>query len=496
MTMISRLMGFARDILFANLFGVSAATDAFFVAFKIPNFLRRLFAEGAFAQAFVPVLTDYKQNSQPLALKAFVDHTAGTLALLLLMMSLLGGLAAPLFVLLFAPGFVWEGDQYALAVEMLRITFPYLWFISLTAFSGAILNAYGRFAIPAITPVFLNLAMIAAALWLAPRFDQPILALAWGVLLAGVLQWLFQWPALFRLGLLPRLRWGWHDAGVRRVLKLMAPAMFSVSVVQINLLFDTLMASFLSTGSVSWLYYSDRLVEFPLGILGIAVATVILPHLSNHHAGDDKAAFSQSLDWGLKVVLLIGLPATLGLVLLAKPLVSTLFQYNEFGASDVLMSAQSLMAFACGLLAFMLIKVLVPGFTAREDTQTPVRFGFYSVLCNVVLNLLLIVPLAHAGVALATSLAAYLNAFLLLWALWKRGIYQPGQGWTVFIFRVVLASMAMSVFLLWEVDASSWLLWSGARRGMYLAGSILLAMLVYGSTLWSLGTRLRDLAAR
>lgn len=493
MTMISRLMGFARDMLIAHLFGVSAATDAFFVAFKIPNFLRRLFAEGAFAQAFIPVLTDYKLNSQPLALKDFVDKTAGTLAVLLLAVSLLGGFAAPLLILIFAPGFLWEGNQYALAVDMLRITFPYIWFISLTAFSGAILNAYGRFAIPAITPLFLNLAMIAAAVWLAPFFDEPIQALAWGVILAGLVQWLFQWPALVKLGLLPRLRWGWRNEGVRRILALMIPAMFSVSVVQINLLFDTLMASFLSAGSVSWLYYSDRLVEFPLGILGIAVATVILPHLSSHHADDDKRAFSQSLDWGLKVVLLVGVPATLGLVLLSKPLVSTLFQYNEFSASDVTMSSQSLMAFASGLLAFMFIKVLVPGFTAREDTQTPVRFGLYSVVCNVVFNLLLIAPLAHAGVALATSLAAYLNAALLLWVLWKRGIYRPGRGWPAFIIRIGVASLAMSIFLLWAVDPSSWLLWSGTERGFNLLSHILIAMLVYGGVLWVLGTRLRDL---
>lgn len=496
MTMISRLMGFARDILFANLFGVSAATDAFFVAFKIPNFLRRLFAEGAFAQAFVPVLTDYKHNGEAWALKAFIDKTAGTLALLLFAVTVFGVVAAPLFIMLFAPGFVWEGDQYALAVDMLRITFPYLWFISLTAFSGAVLNAYGRFAMPAITPVFLNLALIAAAIWLAPAFAEPMLALAWGVFGAGVVQLLFQLPVLIKLGLMPRLRWGWQDQGVRRIIKLMAPAMFSVSVVQINLLFDTLMASFLSSGSVSWLYYSDRLVEFPLGILGVAVATVVLPHLSRHHAGDDPLAFSQALDWGLKVVLLIGLPATLGLVLLSTPLVTTLFQYNEFASSDVLMSSKSLMAFACGLLAFMLIKVLVPGFTAREDTQTPVRFGVYSVLCNVVLNLVLIAPLAHAGVALATSLAAYLNACLLLLALLRRGIYLPAKGWGMFIVRVLVASSVMSGFVLWEVDPSSWAHWSGAQRSLHLALSIVLAMLVYVGSLWCVGTRLRDLSAR
>ncbi len=491
--MLSRLMGFVRDMLFANLFGVNAATDAFFVAFKIPNFLRRLFAEGAFAQAFVPVLTDYKNNASHDDLKSFVDKTAGTLTLILIALSAIGIIAAPALITLFAPGFLWEGDQYQLAVQMLRITFPYLLFISLTAFAGAILNAHGKFAVPAITPVFLNLCMIIAAIWAAPLFDQPILALSWGVFAAGVVQLSFQVPALIRLGLLPRLRWGWHDHGVRRIIKLMVPAMFSVSVVQINLLFDTLMASFLSSGSVSWLYYSDRLVEFPLGILGIALATVVLPHLSNHHATEDQAAFSRSLDWGLKLAWLVGLPATLGLVLLSQPMISTLFQYNEFGADDVQMAGKSLMAFAAGLLAFMLIKVLVPGFTSREDTQTPVRFGVYSVICNVILNIAFIIPLAHAGVALATSLSAYLNAALLLLTLIKRKIYRPNHNWWLFILRIVLASGMMSMFLLYAVDAPTWLNWSASQRGMHLAGLIGAAMLIYAFCLVLLGIRVHHI---
>ena len=493
MTMISRLMGFARDILFANLFGVNAATDAFFVAFKIPNFLRRLFAEGAFAHAFVPVLADYKSKGSHAALKLFIDRTAGSLALVLTLLSLIGIIAAPILIMLFAPGFLWEGNQYQLAVQLLQITFPYLLFISLTAFAGGILNAHGKFAIPAFTPVFLNICMIIAAIWLAPLMAEPVMALAWGVFIAGVVQLLFQIPALIGLGLMPRPRLGFKDAGVRRMMGLMLPAIFGVSVVQINLLVDTLFASFLPSGSVSWLYYSDRLVEFPIGIFGVALSTVILPHLAKNHADDDQQAFSQALDWGLKWVLLIGLPATLGLTLLAEPLLSTLFQYNEFGANDVQMAAKSLAAFSLGLLAFILIKVLVPGFTSRHDTRTPVRLGIYSMLCNLVLNLALIAPLAHAGPALATSLAAYLNAGWLLLLLIKQQIYRPIGQWWQFLLRVILANAAMGFFLYRFTEADLWLTWNLSQRSLQLALMIGLAMLVYAVALLLLGFRPRQL---
>lgn len=493
MTMISRVMGFVRDMLFANIFGVNAATDAFFVAFRIPNFLRRLFAEGAFAQAFVPVLSDYNEKGSRVALQLFIDRTAGTLGLLLLLITLAGVIAAPALIMLFAPGFLWEGSQYDLAVQMLRITFPYLFFVTLVAFAGAILNARGKFAVPALTPVFLNICMIAAAIWLAPLMAEPILALAWGVFGAGVVQLLFQTPALLRLGLLPRPRWGYRDPSVKRMLKLMLPAIFGVSVVQVNLLFGTLVASFLTSGSVSWLYYSDRLVEFPLGILGVALATVILPRLSENHAAADALAFSKALDWGLKLVLLIGLPATLGLTLLAEPLLSTLFQYNEFGSDDVRMAGKSLMAYALGLLAFMLIKVLVPGFTSRQDTQTPVRFGMHSIIANIVLNLLLVWPLAHAGIALATTLSAYLNALLLLSTLLKNRIYRPCEQWRPYMLRIVAANAIMSAFLYYFVDVKLWLDWSASQRGLHLALAIGLAIAIYSLALLLLGIRPRHI---
>ncbi|WP_026146999.1 murein biosynthesis integral membrane protein MurJ [Methylomonas sp. MK1] len=493
MTMISRIMGFVRDMLFANIFGVNAATDAFFVAFRIPNFLRRLFMEGAFAQAFVPTLADYNEKGSREALQLFIDRTAGTLAVLLMLFTVAGVIAAPLLILLFAPGFLWEGGQYELAVQMLRITFPYLFFVTLVAFAGAILNAHGKFAIPALTPVFLNICMIGAAVWISPLMEQPIMALAWGVFAAGVVQLLFQIPALARLRLLPRPRWGYQDPAVKRMLKQMLPAIFGVSVVQVNLLFGTLVASFLTSGSVSWLYYSDRLVEFPLGILGVALATVILPRLSENHAADDAMAFSKALDWGLKLVLLIGLPATLGLTLLAEPLLSTLFQYNEFGSDDVRMSGKSLMAYALGLLAFMLIKILVPGFTSRQDTQTPMRFGMYSIVANIVLSLLLAFPFAHAGIALATTLSAYLNALLLLLRLLKTRTYRPSEQWLSYILRIVAANAVMSGFLYYFVDATLWLDWNASQRGLHLGMTIGLAILIYSLTLVLLGIRPRHI---
>jgi len=495
MTMISRILGFIRDMMFARLFGVDSGTDAFFVAFKIPNFLRRLFAEGAFAQAFVPVLSDYKEQGGKAALRQFIDRTAGTLAIILMLTTITGMLAAPYLIMAFAPGFAWEGKQYDLAVQMLRITFPYLFFISSVAFAGGILNSFGKFAVPAFTPVFLNICLISAAVWLAPLMPDPIVALAWGVFIAGAVQLLFQFPALYRLGLMPRLRFGFKDSGVKRILKLMVPALFGVSITQINLLLDTLIASFLTAGSVSWLYYSDRLVEFPLGLFGIALATVILPTLSRNHAANDAVAFSKSLDWGLKLVVLIGAPASLGLMMLAEPMVSTLFQYNEFTAYDVGMAGRSLMAYSLGLLGFILVKVLVPGFTSRKDMKTPVRFGIYAMVANMLLNILLVFPLAHAGLALATSLGAFFNASLLLSALLKSKTYQPAAGWRVYLLRVILATSAMAALLYHFVDTELWLHWGLLDRAMNLALWIAIAASLYAFVLVLSGLRLKHLSS-
>lgn len=492
MTLISRMLGFVRDMLIARIFGVDLATDAFFVAFKIPNFLRRLFVEGAFAHAFIPVLADYRERGDDVALKRFLDNSAGTLALLLMLMSLAGIVLAPVLILLLAPGFAWQGSQHELAVLMLQITFPYLLFIGLVAYAGSVLNAYGQFAVPALTPVILNIGMIVAAIWLAPLMDEPVTALAWGVFAAGMLQVLLQIPVLVRLGLMPRLRVDFRDTGVKRLMNLLLPTLFSVSVTQINLLLDTLIASFLAVGSVSWLYYSDRLVEFPLGILGIAMATVILPSLAKNHVAEDAAAFSNALDWGLRLIFLVGLPATIGLMVLAEPLLSTLFQYHEFSIEDVRRAGQSLRAYALGLLAYMLVKVLVSGFTARRDMKTPVRYGIVAMLASLALNVLAW-PLAHAGLALATSLGAFINAYLLLNKLLKEKIYQPADGWGLFFLRVALAGFVMAAGLYFLVEAQWWHHWGSVERVINLLKWIIIGCAIYTACLVLTGLRLRHL---
>lgn len=500
MTLLSRVLGLVRDVVLARLLGASAGTDAFFVAFRIPNFLRRLFAEGAFNQAFVPVLSEYRTRQRDegsiAATKALIDRVAGTLGGTLALITLVGVLAAPLLIWLFAPGFGDDPQKRALAVEMLRLTFPYLFFISLTAFAGAILNTWNRFAVPAFTPVLLNLSLIGSALYLAPQFAEGrmAVALAWGVLIAGVVQLLFQLPFLARLNLMPVPRMAWRDEGVHRILRLMAPAMFGVSVSQINLLLDTVLASLLQTGSVTWLYYSDRLVELPLGVFAIAIGTVILPSLSGKHAGDDPKAFSRTLDWALKLVLLIGIPAALALAVIAEPLLATLFNHGEFGANDVLRSAESLRAYSAGLVAFMLIKILAPGYFARQDTRTPVKIGIIAMVANMALNLALIWPLQHAGLALATSLSAWLNAGLLYLGLRRGGVYLPMKGWWKHWLRLVLAGGAMAAAIYWLAQqATVWLngpLWD---RILWLGLIVVAGLAVYLLALLILGLRPRHL---
>jgi putative peptidoglycan lipid II flippase len=489
MTFLSRILGFIRDVIFARFLGADAATDAFFVAFKIPNFFRRLFAEGAFIQAFVPVLSEYKENGSQAALKTFINRTGGTLALILMLVTVVGVIAAPLFIMAFAPGFSWQGDSYDLAVQLLRITFPYLFFIASTAFAAGILNTHGQFAIPAITPVLLNICLISAAIWFAPKMDEPVIALAWGVFIAGAVQLVFQFPALWRLDLLPRLHWGFADEGVRRILKLMIPALFGVSITQLNLLLDTLIASFLTTGSISWLYYSDRLVEFPLGVFGIALATVILPSLSKRHANKQPAAFSAALDWGMRWVVLIGLPASLALLLLAEPLLATLFQYDEFTDHDVVMAARSLMAYSVGLMGFISVKILVPGFTARQDMRTPVRIGMVAIFANMLFNIILVFPLAHAGLALATALASFVNAGLLYRHLRREKIYNPIAGWGRFWLSVIVANLAMVVVLYIGVHTEEWLQADLWQRIFNLSFWIGLAIIMYFSVLALIGIR-------
>ena len=454
-TMLSRFMGLARDIIFARVIGADALADVFFVAFKIPNFFRRLFAEGAFAQAFVPVLGEYRQKGSQAAVKALIDRVTGTLGISLVALTLIIVVASPVLAAIFAPKWFFDDPaKFAATADMLRITFPYLLFISLTGVAGGILNSYDRFAVPAFTPLLLNVSLIAAALIAAPLFAEPAYALAWGVFMAGVVQLMFQLPFLHRIHMLPTPRVDWQDSGVRKILALMGPAIFGVSVSQINLLLDTMLATFLPTGSVSWLYYSDRLSELPLGVFAVAIATVILPNLSRHHAAESKQAFSETLDWALKLVLIIAVPAAAALILLAEPILVTLFFYGDvMTARDMTMATLSLRAYAVGLVAFMLIKVLAPGFFARQDMRTPVRIGVIAMVSNMVLNLLFVLPLhyyweiGHMGLAAATSVSAFLNAGLLYLFLRKHNIYSPSARWIRFFVGLLLSVAAMVAVL-------------------------------------------------
>lgn len=471
MTMISRVFGLIRDMVIANYFGAGSGADAFFVAFRIPNFFRRLFGEGAFSQAFIPVLSEYKAHQQFADVKALVDRVGGTLGIILFALTVIGVVAAPIIIYLFAFGFAYndEHEKLALASEMLRITFPYLMLISLTAFSGAVLNTYGKFAVPAFTPVLLNLSLIVCAIYLRPYLSEPVTALAWGVLIAGVAQLTYQLPYLAQINMLPLPRIDWQHEGVRRIFALMLPAMFGVSVGQINLLLDTLLASFLQDGSISWLYYSDRLLEFPLALFGITIATVILPNLSARFAEKTPDEFSRTLDWAVKMVCLFGIPASVALIYLAEPLITALFFHGELTERDVVMSAYSLQAYAFGLLGHMLVKVLAPGYFARQDTQTPVRFGIIAMVSNMVLNLILIWHMAHAGLALATSLSAFLNAGLLFFGLKRSGVYRISKGWLWLLVRIILASAVMIGLIAWlNPDTSTWYDWKFWYRMMVL----------------------------
>ncbi|QLE99414.1 murein biosynthesis integral membrane protein MurJ [Neptunomonas phycophila] len=497
MTLLSRVLGLVRDVVIANLFGATGSADAFFVAFKIPNFLRRLFAEGAFSQAFVPVLSEYRTQRTLADVQLLVNRVAGTLGAILLLVTLIAVAASPIVTAVFAPGFyMHETVKFDLASDMLRITFPYLLLISLTAFAGAILNSYERFAVPAFTPVLLNVCLIGCALFLTPIMDEPVMALAWGVLMAGAVQLCFQLPFLWHLRLLPKPRWGWQDEGVQRILMLMLPALFGVSVAQINLLLDTVLASFLQTGSVSWLYYSDRLSELPLGVFGIAISTVILPSLSRKHASQSTDSFAHTLDWAVRMILLIGLPSAVALVMLAEPLIITLFKYGAMTERDVAMSAMSLRAYGVGLLAFMLIKVLAPGYFSRQDMKTPVKIAIQAMMANMVFNLLLIFPFQHVGLAAATSMSAFLNAGLLLRGLLKEGVFVWQPGWGLYLVRLIVALLTLASVIYWlSPSVTQWLaadIWS---RAVLMGRVVGVGVVAYFAVLVGLGMRLRDIRA-
>ena len=497
MTLLSRILGLVRDVVFARMFGAMIVMDAFIVANRIPNMLRRFFAEGAFSQGFVPVMARYREQHEHADARAFVDAVAGTLGLLLFLLTLIGVVAAPLLVLIVAPGFVGEDGRFDLATAMLRFTFPYLFFVSLTAFAGGVLNTYGKFGAPAFTPVILNVVLIASALWLAPTLEEPGMALAYGVFLAGVIQLAFQVPFLAKLHAVPRPRWRPRHDGVRRVGTLMLPAIFGSSVAQINVLLGGIIASLLGVGKISLLYYSDRLMEFPLGLFGIALATVTLPYLSRQAANESMQEFSDTLDWSMRLVVLIATPAAVGLIILAEPLVATIFYGGVFTAFDVEMTALSLQAFAIGLIGFSFVKILAPAYFAREDTKTPVKIGLVALAVNFSLSILLAwgltrigYPGTHAGLALAISVAAIINAWLLYRGLRRDGFLSPGAGWLVFVVRVIAANAAMIVAvrvldrpLDWWLAASVW------QRSAWLAVVVGAGVAAYFIVLILVGTR-------
>jgi putative peptidoglycan lipid II flippase len=505
-TLLSRVTGLLRDMVLSRMFGAGPLMDAFLVAFKIPNFLRRLFAEGAFSQAFVPVVSEYKVQRPQDEVRELVDGAAGTLAWFLTVVTVIGVIAAPLLTLLFAPGFHLDGERFDLTVEMLRWTFPYLLFISLAALASGVLNSYGRFAVPATTSTLMNIVMIVFAAWIAPRFERPGTVLAIGVFVAGMVQLGFQLPFVIRLGLLRRPRWRWDHEGVRKIGRLMLPAIFGSSVSQVALLLDTLIASFLATGSIAWLYYADRLMEFPLGVFSIALATVILPGLAAHHAAQAPERFAATLDWALRLTVVIVLPATVALVALAGPLTVTIFHYGEFNAQDVRMASLALMAYASALLAFSMVKVLAPGFFARQDTRTPVRIGIQALSLNMALNLLIVLPLAfvyperpglHALLALNNGIGAWFNSTMLYRGLRRQGVLQHAPGWQRTLGQVLAGLVVMLVFLLLVAgDTQRWIEMGAWSRVQWMTLLVVGGAGLYFATLFLLGMRVHELRVR
>ena len=499
MTFVSRIRGFVRDTLIARVFGAGMLSDAFIVAFKIPNLLRRVSAEGAFSQAFVPILAEYKSQRSFDDTHHLINRVATWLGLILVAVTLLGMLAAPWIVALIAPGFTADLPKMQLTVELLRITFPYIFFISLVSMAGGVLNTYNKFGIPAFTPVWLNVSMIVAVLFFADHFAEPIKVLAWAVFFGGFLQLAFQIPFLKQIGLLPKFDLHQNDDGVWRILKLMGPAILGVSVAQISMITNTIFASFLATGSVSWLYYADRLMEFPTGVLGVALGTILLPSLSKAYAGKDEGEYSQLLDWGLRLTFILAAPAAVALAVLARPLVTALFYYGKFSALDVAMTQQALVAYSVGLIGLILVKILAPGFYARQNIKTPVKIAIFTLIVTQLMNVVFVfmLHLQHAGLALAIGLGACLNASMLYFYLRKSDIYQPQPGWISFLVKLSIALSVMGVTLYFAMgDTSAWLTFSLIKRLIYITGLVVLGAISYFATLMLLGFRPRDYLRR
>jgi putative peptidoglycan lipid II flippase len=497
MTLLSRVTGLVRESIKATAFGAGVQMDAFEVAFRLPNILRRLFAEGAFSMAFVPIFAEYHRQRGEGPTRELMSRVGTLLAIALLAVTAIGVLAAPWLVYALASGFERTPGKVELTAQMIRIVFPYLLFVSLVSLAGGVLNVFHRFAIPAVTPVLLNLSIIGAALFLAPYCEPPILALAWGVLIGGVAQLALQVRPLWRIGMLPTPRFDWRDPGVRRVLLAMGPAVLGVSAAQISALINTQLAASLGDGRVSWITYADRLMEFPTALLGVALGTVLLPLLARHHADADPDEYSSLLDWGMRLAFLLALPAAVALWLLAVPLIATLYQYGRFTANDVLQTRDALLGYSVGLIGLVLVKILAPGFYARQMMKTPVKIALGTVLFAQTLAFLLMHRIGHAGLTLATSLGACLNAGLLYWGLRRRGIYRPGPGWLQFGARLAVALGVLAGVL--AAAAGTPADWIGATLGQRVARLALICAgggAVYFAALWLLGFRLRDFNRR
>lgn len=501
MTLISRVLGLVRDAFIAAILGAGPAADVYLFVAKIPNFLRRLFAEGAFAQAFVPVLSEYQTQKDKDEVRYFIACVSGTLGTIVTCVAIIGVILSPMLVAIFGTGWFleWLNDgegaaKFELASVMLKITFPYIWFITLVGLAGSILNAIGRFAVSSFTPVFLNLAIISAVVFIAPHFEEPAIGIAWGWFIGGLVQLLFQLPFLYRAGLLVRPKWGWRDPGVVKIRTLMIPALFGVSVSQINLLFDTVIATFLVTGSVSWLFYSDRLLEFPLGLFGIAIATVILPSLSRQYSAQSPELFKKTMDWAVRMILMMGLPAMVGLMILSGPMLTVLFMRGEFTADSVTMASYSLVAYGCGLLSFMMIKVLAPGFYARQDTKTPVTIGIRAMIANMGFNVILAGSLGYEygyiGLALATALSATCNAFWLYRQLKKDGVYQFSATTKIFALKATASALAMAAILIYlNPEMEVWFMMTFMEKVYELFVLIAVAAFSYFALFGILGLR-------
>ncbi|MEG1223974.1 MAG: murein biosynthesis integral membrane protein MurJ [Hafnia sp.] len=493
MTMFSRVLGFARDALVARIFGAGVATDAFFVALKLPNLLRRIFAEGAFSQAFVPILAEYKSQQGEEATRTFVAYVSGMLTLVLALVTVLGMIAAPWVIWATSPGFLRDPDKFELTASLLRITFPYILLISLASLAGAVLNTWNRFSVPAFAPTFLNLSMIGFSLFAAPYFNPPIMALAWAVTVGGVLQLAYQLPHLKKIGMLVLPRINLRDAGVWRVMRLMGPAIIGVSVSQISLIINTIFASFLVSGSVSWMYYADRMMEFPSGVLGVALGTILLPSLAKSVSSGRLDDYSRLMDWGLRLCFVLALPSTVALGILSKPLIASLFQYGQFTAFDTEMTQRALIAYSVGLMGIILVKVLAPGFYSHQNIRTPVKIAIASLIMTQLMNLAFIGPFKHAGLSLSIGLAACLNAGLLYWQLRKQKMYIPQTGWVLFLTKLVIAVVVMAAVLIgmmWFMPA-----WDTGNMLMRILRLLLVVVVGAGSyfaALALLGFRVRD----